>query len=75
MKNYQNFLTKGLESSVYWNEYKIKKENKCATNNYRYFLRSNFVGTSGSFVLRYNFKNYKVIMNGKNLYDHPPFHI
>ena len=32
------FLSKGLERSVYWNEYKTKSENKNTTNEYRYFL-------------------------------------
>ena len=31
-------LSKGLERSVYWNEYKTKSENKNAANEYRYFL-------------------------------------
>ena len=29
--------------SVYWNEYKTKGENINRTNEYRYFLKSNFV--------------------------------
>ena len=31
-------LSKGFERSLYWNEYKIKSENKKTTNDYRYFL-------------------------------------
>ena len=34
---------KGFEKSVYWNEYKTKSETKNTTNEYRYFLESNFV--------------------------------
>ena len=44
-------LSKGFERSVYWNEYKIKNENKITTNEYRYFLKSNFVGVNRLFVL------------------------
>ena len=36
-------LSKGFEKSVYQNEYKMKSGNKNATNEYRYFLESNFV--------------------------------
>ena len=39
-------LRKGSERSVYWNEYKTKKENKNITNEYRYFPESNFVGVN-----------------------------
>ena len=31
-------LSKKFERSVYWNEYKIKSENKNTANKYRYFL-------------------------------------
>ena len=47
------FLSKVFERSVYWNEYKTKNENKNATNEYRYFLESNFVGVKRYFVLVY----------------------
>ena len=46
-----NFLSKGFERSVYWNEYQTKRGNKNTTNEYRYFLESNFVGVSTLFVL------------------------
>ena len=46
-------LSEGFERSVYWNEYKTKRENKNATNEYRYFLESNFVGVNRLFVLVY----------------------
>ena len=39
-------FSKGSERSVYWNEYKIKSENKNATNKYRYFLELKFVGVN-----------------------------
>ena len=47
-------LSKGFERSVYWNEYKRKSENKNPTNEYRYFLESNFVEVSRLFVLVYS---------------------
>ena len=45
---------KRFERSVYWNEFKTKSENKNTTNKYRYFLKSNFVGTIRLFVLVYS---------------------
>ena len=47
-------LSKRLERSVYWNEYKIKSENENTTNEYRYFLESNFIGVNRFFVLVYS---------------------
>ena len=47
-------LSKGFERSVYWNEYKTKCENKNTTNEYRYFLESNFFGFNRLFVLVYS---------------------
>ena len=47
-------LSTGIEWSVYWNEYKSKRENKITTNKYRYFLESNFVRVNRSFVLVYS---------------------
>ena len=52
-----NFLSKRFERSVYWNEYKTKSENKNTKNEYRYFLKSNFVGFNRLFVLVYSIKN------------------
>ena len=46
-------LSKGFERSVYWNQNKTKSENKNTTNEYRYFLKSNFVGVNRLFVLVY----------------------
>ena len=46
-------FSKGFERSVYWNEYKQKSENKAKTNEYRYFLKSIFVGVNRLFVLAY----------------------
>ena len=64
------YQQKTIERSVYWNEYKTS-ENKNTTNNYRYFLESNFVGVNGLFTLvysnagydakRYNAKNYYLL--------------
>ena len=58
-------LSKGFERSVYWNEYKTKSKNKNKTNEFRYFLKSNFVGVNRLFVLIYsnqdeNAKKFKV---------------
>ena len=47
-------LSKGFERPVYWNEYKTKSENKNTTNEYRYFLESNFVGVNKLLVLVYS---------------------
>ena len=47
-------LSKGFERPVYWNEYKTKSENKKTTNEYRYFVKSNFVGINSLFVLAYS---------------------
>ena len=43
------FLRKRFERSGYWNEYKTKSENKNTTNEYRYFLESNFVEVNRPF--------------------------
>ena len=39
-------LSKNFKRSIYWNKYKTKSENKNAANEYRYFLKSNFVGVN-----------------------------
>ena len=44
-------LSEGFERSVYQNKYKTKTENKNKTQQYRYFLESNFVGDNQLFVL------------------------
>ena len=46
-------LSKGFERSVYWNEYKIRSENKNTTIEYRYLLKSNVVRVNRLFVLVY----------------------
>ena len=46
-------LSQRFEKSVYWNEYKTKSDNKNTTSEFRYFLRSNFVGVNKLFVLVY----------------------
>ena len=50
-------LLKVFQISVYWNEYKAKKENKNTTNEYRYFLESKSVGVNRLFVLVYSNKD------------------
>ena len=46
-------LSKGFERSVYRNEFKTKRENENTTNEFRYLLKSNFVGVNRLFVLVY----------------------
>ena len=46
-------LSKGFERSVYWNEYKTKRDDKIMTNEYRYFIELNFVEVNRLFVLVY----------------------
>ena len=53
-------LSKGFEWSVYWNEYKTKSENKNTTNEFRYFLESNFVRLNRLFVLVYTNEGKKI---------------
>ena len=53
-QKFSKLLSKRFEGSLYWNEYKIKSENKNTTNEYRYFLDSNFVGVKRLFVLVYS---------------------
>ena len=52
-KKLSKLLSKGFERSFYWNEYKTKSENKNTTNEFSYFLESNFVGINRLFVLAY----------------------
>ena len=47
-------LNKQFEISVYWNEYETKSENKNTTNEYRYFLESNFVRVNRLFIFVYS---------------------
>ena len=59
-----NVFSKGFERSVYCYKYKMKCENRYATDKYRYFLESNFVGVMRLFVLIHsnqddNAKRYK----------------
>ena len=74
-------LSKGFERSVYWNKHKTKSENKKMTNEYRYFLESNFVLVYSNqddnskrfkakrYLPKRIINNYNVTMNGKNFYD------
>ena len=39
-------LSQVFERSVYWNKYKTESENKDTTNEYRHFLKINFVGVN-----------------------------
>ena len=49
-KKLSKLLSKGIERSVYWNEYKTKRDKKSTTNKFRYFLELNFVGVIRLFV-------------------------
>ena len=44
-------LSKGFKRSVYWNEYKTKREDKNMTNVYGYRFKSKFVWVNRLFVL------------------------
>ena len=62
-------LSKGFERSVYWNKHKTKSDNM--TNEFRYFLESNFVGVNKLFVLVYSNENaaskrFKVLFTKRN---------
>ena len=46
-------FSKEFERSVHWNEYKTERDNKNTTNEFRYFLKSKFVGVNRLFVLVY----------------------
>ena len=63
-------LTKGFERSVYWNKCKKKRENENMTNEFRYFLKSNFVGVECQeyYLPKGIIKRYDVIINGKKNY-------
>ena len=56
---------------MYWNDYKTKRGNKDVTNEYRYFLGSNFVGVNWLFVLVYLNQNYDVKRYNGEKYDFP----
>ena len=49
-------FSNGFERSMYWNKYKTKSEKRNTTNEYRYFLESNFVGVNRLFCLVYQIK-------------------
>ena len=54
---------------MYWNEYKTKSENKNTANEYKYFLKSNFVGINRLLVLIYLNRDIDVkLFNGKKYY-------
>ena len=50
-------LRRGFESSIYWNEFEIKSENKNTANEYRNFLESDFVEVNRLFALVYSNQN------------------
>ena len=54
IKNYLNFLAKDLKDQFIGMNIKQKLRTKITTNEYRYFLKSNFVGFNTLFVLVYS---------------------
>ena len=58
-----NFLSKSFQRSVFYNQCKIKSVNKDISNEYIYFVTSNFVGSIILFVLSRS----NEVNNGKNL--------
>ena len=56
-KKLSKLFSKGFERSVYWNEYKTKSDNINTTNEFKYFLESNFVSVNRLFVLVYSNNN------------------
>ena len=53
IKSYQNLLSKNLKDQYVGLNLK-KIENKNTTNEYKYFLESNFAGVNRLFVLAYS---------------------
>ena len=63
------FLGKVFKRLLYLNEYKTKCENKNTTNEYRYFVESNYVGVKRLFVMIYPKQSGSVKrFNGKKYY-------
>ena len=54
IENYLNFLAKDLKDQFIGMNIKQKLRTKITTNEYRYFLKSNFVGFNTLFVLVYS---------------------
>ena len=50
-------LSKGFERSVYWNVYETRSDIKSTENEFRYFLKSNFVKVNRLFALVYTNKS------------------
>ena len=70
-KKLSKLLSKGFERSVYWKEYKTKRDDKNTTNEFRYFLKSNFVGVNRLFVLVYLNRNINVKRFNSRIYCLP----
>ena len=56
-KKLSNLFGRVFERSVYLNEYRTNSVNKYTTNEYRCFLKSNFVGVNRLFALGYSDQN------------------
>ena len=70
-KKLSKLLSKGFERSVYWKEYKTKRDDKNTTNEFRYVLKSNFVGVNRFFVLVYLNRNINVKRFNSRIYCLP----
>ena len=70
-KKLSKLLSKGFERSVYWKEYKTKRDDKNTTNEFRYVLKSNFVGVNRLFVLVYLNRNINVKRFNSRIYCLP----
>ena len=71
MRDNKKLLSKGFERSIYWKEYKTKRDDKNTTNEFRYFLKSNFVGVNRLFVLVYLNRNINVKRFNSRIYCLP----
>ena len=70
-KKLSKLLSKGFERSVYWKEYETKRDDKNTTNEFRYFLKSNFVRVNRLFVLVYLNRNINVKRFNSRIYCLP----
>ena len=64
-------ISKGFERSVDWKEYETKRDDKNTTNEFRYFLKSNFVRVNRLFVLVYLNRNINVKRFNSRIYCLP----
>ena len=72
-KDFIEQQNKGLQRSIYWNEYKTKEKDEYAnTNNFKYIaLDPSFQGVNRLFVMAYNSANDQPNRNGRQKYYLP----